>query len=446
MITTFIIANDGTKLMPTTNVKKVRKLLRSNRAVIVNRHPFTIQLTYETQKYVQPLELCVDTGYQYIGVAVKSEKREYLAQQYDLLSDEKQRHDDQRKYRRTRRNRLRYRKSRFDNRAIPKGWLAPSIKHKAECHVNLIKKIYNITPIKDIYLEMGQFDTQLLQHLEEGKPLDYQHGERYGIATLREAVFQRDNHKCVFCGRGLKDGAILHAHHVYYWRGQHGNRLSELATACEKCHTPSNHKEGGKLWGYGKSLPSYNGAAFMNSIRWYIYTQIKNLVICSIHLTYGAKTKITRLSLKLPKSHINDAYSMGNFHPYLLTNEEYYKKRRRNNRCLEKFYDAKYIDLRDGTIQSGKDLSCNRTNRREPRNSEKNFRKYRGSKIKLGRRSIRRNRYNIQPGDIIVFQGQRYVSKGCQNNGTYISVEGRTPISVKRCRLLSHCSGWQRII
>ena len=42
---------------------------------------------------------------------------------------------------------------------------------------------------------MGNFDTQVLKAKEEGRPLpqgvDYQHGERYSIATLREAVFAR---------------------------------------------------------------------------------------------------------------------------------------------------------------------------------------------------------------------------------------------------------------
>ena len=55
-------------------------------------------------------------------------------------------------------------------------------------------------PITDITLEMGNFDTQVLKAKEEGKPLpqgaDYQHGGRYGIATLREAVFFRDSYKC----------------------------------------------------------------------------------------------------------------------------------------------------------------------------------------------------------------------------------------------------------
>lgn len=100
---------------------------------------------------------------------------------------------------------------------------------------------------------MGQFDTQLLKAIEKGeKPpegTDYQHGECYGIATLREAVFTRDNYTCQCCGKSIKDKVILHVHHIKY-RSQGGtDSMDNLATVCHQCHTPKNHKPGGKLYG-----------------------------------------------------------------------------------------------------------------------------------------------------------------------------------------------------
>ena len=77
-MTIFIIANDGTKLMPTTNVKKVRKLLRTDRAIIYKHSPFTIKLMYETTKYIQPIEFKEDAGYQNVGVSACSAKHEYV--------------------------------------------------------------------------------------------------------------------------------------------------------------------------------------------------------------------------------------------------------------------------------------------------------------------------------------------------------------------------------
>ena len=129
-MTIFVIAKDGTKLMPTHNVKKVRKLLRTGRAVICKYKPFTIKLNYDSKKCTQPIEFKEDAGYQNIGVSACSAKHEYISETRILLKDEVEKHNDCLQYRKKRRNRLRYRKPRFNNRTHSKksGWLAPSIK------------------------------------------------------------------------------------------------------------------------------------------------------------------------------------------------------------------------------------------------------------------------------------------------------------------------------
>ena len=101
-----------------------------------------------------------------------------------------------------------------------------------------------------------------------------------------------------------------------------------------------------------------------------------------------------------------------------------YQKRRRNNRILEKFYDAKYVDIRDNSIKSGAQLSCGRTNRSEFRNSIKNERVYRGTKKSKGRRSIRRRRYELRPGDLVLYNNNKYRVIGVQNHGDYTKLDG----------------------
>ena len=262
-----IISKTGERLMPTSEYR-ARKLLKSGKAIKHSYHPFTIQLTKRETGEVQPIELCMDTGYMHIGISVKSEKHEYLAEQIDTLTDERSRHDACRMYRRQRRSRKRYRQPRFNNRKRNDGWIAPSLEHKKNIHIQAISRINKVMPLTDITMEMGNFDTQVLKAKEEGKPLpqgtNYQHGERYGIATLREAVFARDGYTCQCCNRTIKDGAILHVHHVKY-RSQGGtNSMSNLATVCEKCHTPKNHKPGGKLYNWNPKLPSFKGATFID--------------------------------------------------------------------------------------------------------------------------------------------------------------------------------------
>ena len=416
-----VISSTKMRLMP-TSAYRARRLLKEGKAVIAKRRPFTIRLTERETGAVQPVETCVDTGYVHIGTSVKSEKHEYLAVQTDTLEDEKERHAKCRMYRRQRRDRLRYRAPRFDNRRRKEGWLAPSLRHKAEIHLQELVRICEVFPVISITLEMGQFDTQLLKAIAEGKPIpqgiDYQHGERYATATLREAVFTRDGYACQCCGKSIKDGVILHVHHIKY-RSQGGtDRMDNLVTVCHKCHTPRNHKPGGKLYGWKPEIKDFKGATFMTVVRWILYGMVKKaLPDVEIHLTYGAATKVRRKELDIKKSHVNDAFVMGKFHPRHRARPQAYQKKRRNNRSIEKFYDAKYIDTRTGEKQSGQQLFNGRINRNHKKDTE-NLHKYRGKKVFAGKRTIRRERYKIQPHDIIWYQGRKYKTAGCHNNGT----------------------------
>ena len=49
----YVVNKNGQPLMPTENHAKVRILLKSGKAKVINRCPFTIQLTYESTNYTQ---------------------------------------------------------------------------------------------------------------------------------------------------------------------------------------------------------------------------------------------------------------------------------------------------------------------------------------------------------------------------------------------------------
>lgn len=449
-MTTFVISKDGEKLMPTTNIRKIRRLLRSGRARIVCHDPFTVQLMYETTSGTQDIEFTEDTGYKNIGVSLKSEKHEYASADYALLKDEKKRHDDQRRgHRRPRRNRKRYRKARFDNRRKPEGWLAPSIRNKKDRHVDIFRKYYKVCPITKVTIEAGQFDPAVLDALEQGKPvpegIDYQHGPRYGYDTLREAVFARDGYKCVCCGRSaFRDGITLCVHHTGFRTGDRSNRMSNLASVCrDYCHTPANHKPGGKLWDL-KPPKGTASAAFMNIVRWRIFEEIKAYGI-ETHITYGALTKRTRKDLNIEKTHANDAYCMGDFRPKHRARTQHFEKRRRNNRILEKFYDAKYIDIHDGKVKKAAELGSDRNDRSVPRNNANNKRMYRGMKMSKGKRNIRTQRYSYQSGDVVLFSREKRIVKGTHNKGASVQLVGGGDISPKKLILCYHAGGWKAV-
>lgn len=447
----FVVSTNGKPLMPTTEYR-ARKLLKSGKAVIFSHRPFAIKLTRTISEDVQPIEYCCDTGYKHIGVSIKSEKHEYVSAQFDMLPDEKKKHDARRKYRRTRRNKLRHRAPRFSNRrsSKKKGWLPPSLKNIKDQHTRIFERYKNVAPISKATFEMGTFDTAAMHEFEAtGTVLhgeDYQKGPRYGMDTMRKAVFFRDGYECQICKAKAEDGAILRVHHIGFKTGDHSNRMSNLLTVCTKCHTAANHKPGGKLYDITPKTKPLNGAAFMNSVRKQMWDELKTgNPDVELHMGYGVSTQTKRKELSIEKSHVNDAYAMGSFHPKHRAHSIRTKKLRRNNRILEKFYDAKYEDTRDGKKKSGSELSCGRTNRSEPRRSDKNLRGFRGKKFSSGRRSIRRRRYSFQPHDKVVYMGHAYSVVGAQNCGKWVVLENKKAISIKKVSIVKHANGYANI-
>ena len=466
-----VVGNTGKPMMPTSEYR-ARKLLKKGRAIIYRYRPyFTIQLLDREDGEVQEVEYKSDTGSQQVGISVCTEKKELLSEQRDLPQMEPEAHNDRKKNRRTRRNRKRYRAPRFDNRKkrVQEGhtkWFAPTNLHKLEVQVSLFRELVKVIPVTKAVFEMGKFDTQVLKAVLEGKPLphgkDYQRGEQYGTDTLRAAVFLRDGHTCQFCGRSIKDGAFLHVHHVGYWKGDRTNRPANLATACEQCHTPANHGKNGILYGRQPKYGSLKDASYMTMVRWAMLEELKAAAPgVEIHVTYGVATKRKRQGLHLSKSHVNDAYSMEMFHPKKRADTVYWKKVRRHDRILQKFYDATYVDTRDGKTKKGKELFNGRISRNHKKDSE-NLHKYRGHKASKGRVSIRRDGDKLKPGSMVLYNGERLTVhathttyrknekgetvKNVNIQFTHPASNGRKSASSKKCRALTrnYNTGWKR--
>lgn len=83
----YILSKEGKPLMPTSRHGKVKHLLKSNRAKVVKRTPFVIQLLYDTTEYVQPVTLGVDAGSKVIGLSATTENDELFASEVTLRND-----------------------------------------------------------------------------------------------------------------------------------------------------------------------------------------------------------------------------------------------------------------------------------------------------------------------------------------------------------------------
>ena len=112
----YILNKNGLPLMPTHKLGKVRHLLKEGRAKIVKCNPFTIKLNYECNNYVQNITLGVDAGSKHIGLSASTQKKELYCSDVELRNDIVELLSTRRACRRARRNRLRYRPARFNNR------------------------------------------------------------------------------------------------------------------------------------------------------------------------------------------------------------------------------------------------------------------------------------------------------------------------------------------
>ena len=415
----YVISKEGHPLMPTTKNGKVRHLLQDGLAKVITVNPFTIQLTYETTNYTQDITLGIDSGYLNIGFSAITEQTEIISGEVKLLQKMSDRITQKVQYRRIRRQRLRYRKARWQNRKVDEGWLAPSIQHKLDSHIRFIDKLKNILPITKVIVEVANFDIQKIKNPDiQGE--QYQQGEQLGFWNIREYVLHRDNHKCQNpnCKNSDKQ-PILQIHHIVFQDNGGTDIPSNLITLCNKCHTSPNHKKGKFLYEWQTTKPKLKGfkdATFMSMVRW----KLVEFIDC-LH-TYGYITKTIRIGLGLEKTHYNDAFCIAEGKTQIRVEPIICVQIKRNNRSLEKFYDAKYIDTRTGEKVSGGDLNCGRRTRNKNKNTE-NLRVFRAEKISKGRRSIRTQRYFYQPNDLVKYDGKIHTVKGTQNSGKYVALK-----------------------
>ena len=323
---------DGKPMMPTTRHGKVRRLLKDNKAVVVNTCPFTIKLMYKTSDYKQEIVLGVDAGTKHVGLSATTKSKELYSGEVILRNDVVELLSTRRESRRARRNRLRYRKPRFENRVKSKrlGWVAPSVRHKVDAHIRVIDNICSTLPISRIIVEIAQFDTQKIKNPDISGN-EYQEGDQLGFWNVREYVLARDGHKCQHC-KGKSKDPILNVHHIES-RKTGGDSPSNLITLCETCHK-EYHK--GKIDLRVKRGKSLRDAAVMGIMKWKLYEELKSRYP-NVSMTFGYITKYNRIKYGIEKSHTSDAFVISrNFNAKRI--ERQYLKRliRRHNRQIHK--------------------------------------------------------------------------------------------------------------
>ena len=300
MSVVYVLDKNGSPLMPTCRCGKVYRLLKTSKAKVVKREPFTIKLLYEPETHiVQELNLGIDVGSSHIGSAVvDNQERVLYLGEVEIRNDIKNKMDARRSSRRNRRNRkTRYRKARFLNRAnsTKKDRLQPTLRSKIDSHVREIEFVKSILPIKNLICEIGHFDPHLIK---EGKDVDYRHGTLFGWENVKTYVRSRDNYICQYCGK--KTGK-MEVHHIVWRKNGGSDEPENLITLCHECHWKT-HNEGLEIKRKGKYKSTLNHATHMNIISSYLLKLYPEM-----ETTYGYITKSIREDGPLGKEHYYDA-------------------------------------------------------------------------------------------------------------------------------------------
>ena len=329
----YVLHKNGNPLMP-CHPARARMLLKKKQAKVIKMIPFTIQLTKDSEQNVQEITLGIDPG-DSVGISVVTDKKVLYEEVVEMRKDVTQLITHRREIRRNRRFRkTRYRKARFDNRAISKDWVAPTLRQKLQTYESIMNRLYRILSIKKCVCEYTQFDIQKLQNSSINGS-QYQHGPTEGFENIKAYVRSRDNYTCQNC---KKQNVKLHVHHIIFKSKGGTDRPDNLITLCEQCH---NDLHAGKIQLKLKKLSNtFKAASHLNILKDRLFKLLElKFGKGNVYKTYGYETAYIRNQHNLSKEHYIDARIIAGGYQ-LQNNFIYYSKKvRRHNR---KLHDEKF--------------------------------------------------------------------------------------------------------
>lgn len=308
-----VIDHNKHPLMP-CHPSRARELLRTGKAAVYRRFPFTIILKEREGGDVQPVALKIDPGSKTTGLALVADfqrgKRVVWGAE---LTHRGQRIRDallSRRYqRRSRRQRkTRYRPARFLNRRRANGWLPPSLQSRIENIWTWVFRLAYRCPMTSLSQELVRFDTQLMQNAEISG-IEYQQGELQGY-EVREYLLEKWGRKCAYCG---KTDSPLEIEHIIPKARGGSDRVSNLSLACHECNQkkgPQTAAEFGHPEIQKKAKAPLKDAAAVNATRWALFDRLK-MTGLPLEADTGGRTKFNRVSQGYPKVHWIDAACVG---------------------------------------------------------------------------------------------------------------------------------------
>jgi 5-methylcytosine-specific restriction endonuclease McrA len=311
------VLNSNKKPLNPTHPARARKLLKTGKAAVFKKYPFTIILKEAIKEPEnQPLRIKIDPGAKTTGLAIL--RNEVVLWAAELTHRGFQIRDaltSRRQLRCSRRNRkTRYRQARFNNRKRNDGWLPPSLISRVDNILTWVKRLLRLSPVSTISTELVRFDTQLMQN-PEISGIEYQQGVLAGY-ELREYMLEKWHRKCAYCG--VTDTKLEIEHIIAKSKGG-SNRVFNLTLSCTKC----NQRKGNKpIEQFLKNKPNLlksilsqakrplADTAAVNATRWKLFNSLKELGM-PVETGTGGRTKYNRCRQSLDKTHWLDAANVG---------------------------------------------------------------------------------------------------------------------------------------
>lgn len=309
----FVLDTNKKPLSP-CHPARARKLLKQGKAKIFKKYPFTIILEKEVhEENKDEYRLKIDYGSRHTGLAILKNNKEVVGlAQIEHRTNIKGKLDTRRGHRRFRRNKLRYRKPRFNNRKRKEGWIPPSLQSRVDNIQAWVSKFQKLVPLTHISYENVKFDTQLMQNAEISG-IEYQQGTLQGY-EIREYLLEKFNRKCCYCG---KQNIPLEIEHIIPKSRGGSNKIDNLCIACRPCNQDKGNKTA-EEFGYPNIQKQIKkplkDCAILNATRWKVYELLTNTGL-EVECGTGARTKMNRIKLNLPKDHHYDAVCIGKSTP-----------------------------------------------------------------------------------------------------------------------------------
>ena len=315
----FVLDQHKKPLMPCTP-KRARLLLARGRAVVHRVKPFVIRLRDRRAQdsVLQESVLKIDPGSRTSGMTVVRAEATPEGEVHHALFFSEVQHRGQSVHRgkqtqsharrRRRSANLRHRAPRFANRAVPKGWLPPSLCSRVGNTLTWTRRYGQWVPLRRIEVEGVRFDTHLLEH-PEIQGVEYQRGELAGW-EVRAYLLHKYAYRCAYCGQREVPFEIDHIQP----RSRGGsNRISNLALACHGCNTAKG-KQTAREFGHSEVEASakrpLRDAAAVNATRLAL-VEVLGRMGWPVGIWTGGRTRWNRARLGIEKTHANDPLCVG---------------------------------------------------------------------------------------------------------------------------------------